>query len=38
MPVRIFLILPPVRVGFINYDISLSISDKIPILDFFVVP
>ncbi len=38
MTVRIFLILPPVRVGFINHDISVSISDKIPILDFFVSP
>ena len=38
MTVRIFLILPPVWVGFINYDISVSISDKIPVLDFFVAP
>ena len=38
MPVRIFLILPPVRVGFINYDISVSISDKIPFLNFFAAP
>ena len=38
MPVKIFLILPPVRMGFINHDISVSISDKIPVLDFFVSP
>ncbi len=38
MTVWIFLILPPIRVGFINHDIFLSISDKIPVLDFFVAP
>ena len=29
MTVRVFLILPPVRMGFINHDISVFISDKI---------
>ena len=38
MTVRVFLILPPVRVGFVNHDISAFISDKIPILDFFLSP
>ena len=38
MTVRVFLILPPVRMGFINHDISVFISDKIPILDFFLSP
>ena len=38
MTVRVFLILPPVRMGFINHDISVFISDKFPILDFFLSP
>ncbi len=38
MTVRVFLILPPVRMGFINHDISVFISEKIPILDFFLSP
>ena len=38
MTVRVFLILPPVRMGFVNHDISAFISDKIPILDFFLSP
>ena len=31
-------ILPPVRMGFIHHNISIFISDKLPILDFFVTP
>ena len=38
MTVRVFLILPPVRMGFINHDISAFISDKTPIFDFFLPP
>ena len=38
MTVRILFILPPVRVGFINHNISVSISDKLPVFDFFVSP
>ena len=34
MTVRVFLILPPVRMGFINHDISVFISEKIPILAY----
>ena len=36
IPIRVFLILPPVRIH-INHDISVFISD-IPILDFFISP
>ena len=35
MTVRVFLILPPVRMGFINHDISVFISEKIPITTLF---
>ena len=35
---RVLFILPPVRMGFINYNISVSISDKLPVFDFFVPP
>ena len=38
MAVRVLFILPPVRMGFINHDISVSISDKIPVFDFFISP
>ena len=38
MTVRVLFILPPVRVGLINHDISVSISDKLPVFDFFVSP
>ena len=38
MTVRVLFILPPVRMGFINYNISVSISDKLPVFDFFVSP
>ena len=38
MTVRILFILPPIRVGFINHNISVSISDKLPVFDFFVSP
>ena len=36
--VRVLFILPPVRMGFINHDVSVSISDKLPVFDFFVSP
>jgi len=35
---RVLFILPPVRVRLINHDISIIISDKIPVFDFFVSP
>ena len=38
MTVRVLFILPPVRMGFIHHNISIFISDKLPILDFFVPP
>ena len=38
MTVRVLFILPPVRMGFIHHNISILISDKIPVLDFFVSP
>ncbi len=38
MTVRVLFILPPVWVGFINYDIPVSISDKLPVFDFLVSP
>lgn len=33
MTVRVLFILPPVRMGFIHHNISIFISDKLPILD-----
>ena len=38
MTVGILFILPPVRMRFINYNLSVFIPDKLPVLDFFISP
>ena len=38
MTVRVLFILPPVRMRFVNHNLSVFIPDKLPVLDFFISP